>query len=815
MNRPSAGLFKRRSQEYRNDWEQYLRQREAYERRRREWRLLVLWDYATGKKLRMFVVPDTDCLSFAFSPDGSRLYAAASGKSFKSQTADEKTTLISWDVKSGRELHKVELGTDVLVSLHVSENAKELVGVTVADDLLRVRHFDVASLAELPSTTKAIEPVSQCCGMDAARHRLLGVVGQSDSIVLWNLASEIEVWRSAIQLPASMEFVSAEPNLILVTSDESVHVVDAATQRLLKKMNGIGDGTRVIFAHMSANTKRVVMFVSDLRNEHAIVVCDRESGSVISRIATGEYITDLDLSPDGERVVAEIDDMAVVWDATNGQVIGRLSPQYGGEAQDVTTVSFLQDGRTVIAGSRGLNWQSKRPAGYVWNPETGVQSPRLIPPDKFFFLSPNRIQQSADGQQLLTVGFVGDLNKKVQRIAGCCIWDTSGEFIRNISVDDALAYSSVLAAADLRLIAFENDARTQVVSADSGATLLRLDGEARSFALSDRLLCLADENGSTRLVDLTTGSDVVRVIRLASGDDWLAVTPEGLFDGTEYARNQVEFRMPGSQERVPVDRFFQDYYRPGLMQEILQGYRPMPTGEFGGQVAPMVKITSPNQGSTVEEPAVELLAEVTDRGGGIKEPWLVQNGARILAKTTDERDGKVLKRTFTVALVEGENRLEVRSASGDGSWESAPAVLVLNYTKPLARPAVHVLAVGVNEYSEEAMNLRFAAPYAQWPSCSAGAARPSTAKAKSTPDNFSTVRPQPRASASRWTRLPSGPTLRTRWSCSWPGTARRSGSVTTSFRTSSAPRPISLKRTFASRTCRSTRSATCWPTCRR
>ncbi len=250
MNRPSAGLFKRRSQEYRNDWEQYLRQREAYERRRREWRLLVLWDYATGKKLRMFVVPDTDCLSFAFSPDGSRLYAAASGKSFKSQTADEKTTLISWDVKSGRELHKVELGTDVLVSLHVSENAKELVGVTVADDLLRVRHFDVASLAELPSTTKAIEPVSQCCGMDAARHRLLGVVGQSDSIVLWNLASEIEVWRSAIQLPASMEFVSAEPNLILVTSDESVHVVDAATQRLLKKMNGIGDGTRVIFAHV-------------------------------------------------------------------------------------------------------------------------------------------------------------------------------------------------------------------------------------------------------------------------------------------------------------------------------------------------------------------------------------------------------------------------------------------------------------------------------------------------------------------------------------------------------------------------------------
>jgi hypothetical protein len=231
--------------------------------------------------------------------------------------------------------------------------------------------------------------------------------------------------------------------------------------------------------------------------------------------------------------------------------------------------------------------------------------------------------------------------------------------------------------------------------------------------MNDRLLSMTDRTGGSVLWDLATGSEVVRLVRLASEHDWIALTPEGLFDGSEGARKLVSYRIGNTLEVVPVDRFFQEYYRPGLLAEIFRGERPLPTGEFGGQAAPLVHVISPKQGSVVDQPSLTIDAEVTDRGGGIEGPWLMHNGARIITQGERKGDGKTVRQTFVAALVEGENRFEVRAASGDGSWESEPAVLVVKHEKPIARPAVHLVSIGINEYSQETMNLKFAAPDAR------------------------------------------------------------------------------------------------------
>jgi len=118
----------------------------------------------------------------------------------------------------------------------------------------------------------------------------------------------------------------------------------------------------------------------------------------------------------------------------------------------------------------------------------------------------------------------------------------------------------------------------ELFSAESGTLLRTMSGDARamSFAFSDQLLCMSDLTGANTLVDITTGSELLRVIRFAGDDDWIAVTPEGLFDGTENARKRVFFRIGNSNQLVNVDRFFQDYYCPGLIRDILRGERPMP-----------------------------------------------------------------------------------------------------------------------------------------------------------------------------------------------------------------------------------------------
>jgi hypothetical protein len=88
----------------------------------------------------------------------------------------------------------------------------------------------------------------------------------------------------------------------------------------------------------------------------------------------------------------------------------------------------------------------------------------------------------------------------------------------------------------------------------------------------------------------------------------------------------------------------------------------------------------------------------------------MQNGAKVLASGTATANGKTVRQSLTAALVEGDNRFEVRAASSDGSWESEPATLVVKYAKPLARPAAHLVSIGVNEYRHDSMNLKFAAP---------------------------------------------------------------------------------------------------------
>ena len=75
-------------------------------------------------------------------------------------------------------------------------------------------------------------------------------------------------------------------------------------------------------------------------------------------------------------------------------------------------------------------------------------------------------------------------------------------------------------------------------------------------------------DGTTRLWDLATGDEVVRLLSLNAEKDWLVVTPEGLFDGSEGGRQAVSFRVGNRLNVVPVDRFFQDFYRPGLLTDL-------------------------------------------------------------------------------------------------------------------------------------------------------------------------------------------------------------------------------------------------------
>ena len=194
---------------------------------------------------------------------------------------------------------------------------------------------------------------------------------------------------------------------------------------------------------------------------------------------------------------------------------------------------------------------------------------------------------------------------------------------------------------------------------------------------------------------------------LDQGQDWLVVTPDGLFDGSAGGRQKVSYRVGDGLNVVPVDRFFQDFWRPGLLAAIWRGERPMPNVEFGTQLPPKLTFVSPDKDGAVETGEIDLGVEAEDQGGGIGPIGIFQNGTRVLATGQHQQDGKRLRRTFHVSLVEGENRFSAKSASADGSWEAEPAEIVLSYRKPAPKPDLYLLAIGVSQRADGSYRLKF------------------------------------------------------------------------------------------------------------
>ena len=250
---------------------------------------------------------------------------------------------------------------------------------------------------------------------------------------------------------------------------------------------------------------------------------------------------------------------------------------------------------------------------------------------------------------------------------------------------------------------------------------------------------LVTKNSSGELVFWSLSGK--RAARLASAfvfdeKEWLVTTPNGLFDGTPGAWTHLIWRFDNdSFSHAPVEAFFNEFFYPGLLQEIFAGKTPKaPVKDLskidirqpGIEIAAIDGKLAASDAVLMAKQPVKVTVKVTDNydkgrqaelktPSGAQDVRLFRNGSLVKVWHGDVLKGlKSVPLEATIPLVAGENRLTAYAFNQDNVKSKDANLTVNGDADSLRRKGkAYILAIGINEYANTGFNLKYAVPDAR------------------------------------------------------------------------------------------------------
>ena len=301
------------------------------------------------------------------------------------------------------------------------------------------------------------------------------------------------------------------------------------------------------------------------------------------------------------------------------------------------------------------------------------------------------------------------------------VWDVvNRRIVASATVPDGSAINSIAVTTDGGRLAVSSGSMVTVWSLAGLRLSHTLAGHVGAvggvaFSPDGRLIVSGSVDGSTRLWDAETGEHLATLVSLVDDDGWLVATPDGLFDGSPDAWRHIRWRFGESEALLPVESYFADFYSPGLLAELLAGRRPKAKRDLAAldrrQPEVTVRAEAGDRPGTlsVEVDVAEAPADSRHpKGSGARDVRLFRNGSLVKAWRGDALEGtNRVRLRATVAAVDGENRLTAYAFNGDNvkSVDSESRVRQAVSRDRVAR----IVVVGVSQYRNSALDLRFAA----------------------------------------------------------------------------------------------------------
>jgi WD40 repeat protein/uncharacterized caspase-like protein len=697
-----------------------------------------LWDLVTGRELRSLQAAPNPKLgmpiSVAFSRDGKTLASGA-----------ELVKL--WDVKTGNELRTITVNEPD--SLSETPVAFSYEGSMLATGGKSVKLWEIATgkaLRTLPGEGRVI-------AFSPDRQTLASC--NLAEIKLWNIVSgqEVQTWKGPRLGVDTIAFNPDGKILASGNSDNTITLWDSAKRQELRVLKGhvaaiaavaLSGDDRVLASGIAAG-------VAGIGREDTVKIWDPVTGQLVRSLLGRNSAYSIALSNDGSRLISGSSGSSVsLWDVSQAEPLRKFMATSADSRFVPDRVALSPDGRLIAAGGRDstiklLNVDTGRELFTLKGHKKGIWDLAFSPNGELLASAGQdatiKLWSVATGQELRTLmshsGGVGSIafSPNGKKLASgsqdrmILVWnvdtgDSDGAYLGHQGWVNTVAFSpdgKKLASGsedgEIRIwqVASPGPQGEPVVIKSPLQTLTGHVGRINSitFSADGKLLVSGGIDASMKLWDVLAGKELASLFSLDQ-QDWLVLTPDGLFDGSPAAWSQILWRFSANLFDVaPVELFFNEYYYPGLLADLYAGKRPSAPQNISqiDRRQPTLKLSVPGEqvaGAQIPSRTVTVEIGIGPAPAGAQDVRLFRNGALVKLWRGDVLKGQSRAMLEAkIPIVAGSNLLTAYAFNRDNVKSADATVTIKGDDRLKQAGTLYILAVAINKYANPQFDLRY------------------------------------------------------------------------------------------------------------